>query len=157
MLSPPRLLRLGAAIVGDLSEALTGCGRVLAVGQAAGGDCEPLNQWNPTMLEPAQLAQTVQRIAEAASRPVTVIVFGSYARGDASEASDLDLVVIEPELPDKGGEYLRLKAAVGRIGVGVDLPLYARSDFERWSQVPGTFPYWAKKEGRALYDASAWQ
>lgn len=64
-------------------------------------------------------------------------------------------MVIEPELPDKGGEYLRLKAAMGRIGVGVDLLLYARSDFERRSQVPGTLPYWAKKEGRVLYDAAA--
>lgn len=107
------------------------------------------------MLEPAQLSQAAERVAAAASRPATVIVFGSYARGDASEASDLDLVVIEPELPDKAGEYLRLKAAVGRIGVGVDLLLFARPDFERRSQVPGTLPYWAKKEGKVLHDAAA--
>ena len=75
------------------------------------------------MLDPAQLADAAKRVALAATRPATVIVFGSYARGDATEASDLDLVVIEPELLDKAGEYLRLKAAVGRIGVGVDLLL----------------------------------
>jgi uncharacterized protein len=68
------------------------------------------------MLEPAQLAQAAERVAAAASRPATVIVFGSYARGDATEASDLDRVVVEPELPDK--------AAVGRVGVGVDLLLF---------------------------------
>lgn len=107
------------------------------------------------MLDPAQLAQAAERVASAATRPATVIVFGSYARGDASEASDLDLVVIEPELPDKAGEYLRLKAALGRIGVGVDLLLYARPDFDRRSQVPGTLPYWAKKEGKVLHDAAA--
>ena len=65
------------------------------------------------------------------------------------------LVVVENELPDKAAEYLRLKAAVGRIGVGVDLLLFARSDFERRSQVPGTLPYRAKKEGRVLHDATA--
>jgi predicted nucleotidyltransferase len=107
------------------------------------------------MLEPAQLAQAAERVAAAASRPATVIVFGSYARGDATEASDLDLVVVEPELPDKAAEYLRLKAAVGRIGVGVDLLLFARPDFERRSQVPGTLPYWAKKEGKVLHDSTA--
>lgn len=107
------------------------------------------------MLDPAQLVQAAERVASAATRPATVIVFGSYARGDASEASDLDLVVIEPELPDKAGEYLRLKAALGRIGVGVDLLLYARPDFDRRSQVPGTLPYWAKKEGKVLHDAAA--
>jgi predicted nucleotidyltransferase len=106
------------------------------------------------MLEPAQLVRAAERLAAAASRPATVIVLGSYARGDASEASDLDLVVIEPELPDKAGEYLRLKAALGRIGVGVDLLLYARPDFDRRSQVPGTLPYWARKEGKVLHDAA---
>lgn len=107
------------------------------------------------MLDAAQITQAAERVAKAASRPATVIVFGSYARGDASEASDLDLLVIEPELPDKAGEYLRLKAALGRVGVGVDLLLFARPDFERRSQVPGTLPYWAKKEGRVLHDAAA--
>ena len=107
------------------------------------------------MLQPDQLARAVQRVAAAASRPATVIVFGSYARGDANDASDLDLVVIEPELLDKAGEYLRLKAAIGRIGVGVDLLLYAQPDFERRSQVPGTLPYWARKEGKVLHDAAA--
>ncbi|KJS69151.1 MAG: DNA polymerase subunit beta [Comamonadaceae bacterium BICA1-1] len=107
------------------------------------------------MLDPAQLIRAAERLASAASRPATVIVIGSYARGDASEASDLDLVVIEPELPDKAGEYLRLRAALGRIGVGVDLLLFAWPDFERRSQVPGTLPYWAKKEGRVLHDAAA--
>ena len=106
------------------------------------------------MLQPEQLKQAAQRLASAASRPATVIVFGSYARGDATESSDLDLVVVQPELVDKAGEYLRLKAAVGRIGVGVDLLLFARPDFERRSQVPGTLPYWAKKEGKVLYDAA---
>lgn len=107
------------------------------------------------MLHPDQLTQAAQRVAIAATRPATVIVFGSYARGDATEASDLDLVVIEPELLDKAGEYLRLKEAVGRIGVGVDLLLFAQPDFERRSQVPGTLPYWAKKEGKVLHDAAA--
>lgn len=107
------------------------------------------------MLQPEQLVQAAQRVANAASLPATVIVFGSYARGDATEASDLDLVVVQPELVDKGAEYLRLKAAVGRLGVGVDLLLFARRDFERRSQVPGTVPYWAKKEGRILHDAAA--
>jgi uncharacterized protein len=107
------------------------------------------------MLNTKQLLQAARRVAGAASRPATIIVFGSYARGDATEASDLDLVVIEPELPDKASEYLRLKAAVGRVGVGVDLLLFARSDFERRSQVPGTLPYWAKTEGKVLHDPAA--
>ncbi len=107
------------------------------------------------MLNPDQIACAAERVAAAASCPATIIVFGSYARGNADQGSDLDLVVIEPELVDEAAEYLRLKAAVGRIGVGVDLLLFSRRDFERRSQVPGTLPYWAMKEGKVLHDAAA--
>ena len=107
------------------------------------------------MLHPDQLTAAAHRLVAAASKPTTVIVFGSYARGDATEESDLDLLVVQPEVTDKAGEYLRLKAAVGRIGVGVDLVLFARPEFERRSQVPGTLPYWAKTEGKVLCDTTA--
>ncbi len=70
------------------------------------------------MLSPEQIMQAVQRIVAAASRPVTVILIGSYARGHADEDSDVDLVVVEPELVDKGDEYLRLKKAVGASELG---------------------------------------
>ena len=107
------------------------------------------------VLGPVQLAQAAARLAEAATRPVTVIVFGSYGRGEAQVASDLDLLVIEPELPDKGDEYLRLKEAIGRVGVGVDLLLCSKSDFERRSQVPGTLAHAARTQGKVLHDALA--
>ena len=39
------------------------------------------------------------RLAAAAGSPSRVIVFGSYGRGTASENSDLDLMVVEQNLP----------------------------------------------------------
>jgi len=107
------------------------------------------------MLAANELNAVVSRVVANARQPAKVIVFGSYARGVADEDSDLDLLVVEQELFDKGKEYLRLKAAVGRIGVGVDLLLMSESEFERRRQVLGTVPYWASQEGRVLYDATA--
>ena len=46
------------------------------------------------MLTEATIKQAVQRIAAAAYAPIKVILFGSYARGDADEGSDLDLMVV---------------------------------------------------------------
>ena len=106
-------------------------------------------------LTPEKLQSAVDRIVANTGSPVRVILFGSQARGDADKNSDLDLMVVERELPDKAAEYLRLKAAIGRVGVGVDLLLYSEAEFDRRSQVPGTVPYWAKKEGKVLYDAAA--
>lgn len=102
------------------------------------------------MINPQQLQSIADRIVERASSSARVILFGSYARGDASETSDVDLLVVESELRDKASEYLQLKSAVGRIGVGVDLIVISDQEFERRRQVPGTLPYWAAKEGRVL-------
>ena len=82
------------------------------------------------------------------------MLFGSYARGDADEGSDLDLLVIERDVSDKAGEYLKLHRAIGSIGVGVDVLVMSGEEFARRSQVRGTLPYWAAKEGRLIHDAS---
>lgn len=107
------------------------------------------------MLSEQSILDAVGRVAQTATQPAQIIVFGSYGRGDADEGSDLDLLVIEPQVENKAEEYLRFHRAVGSIGVGVDLLICSRDEFERRSQVPGTLPYWAKKEGKLLYDAAA--
>ena len=43
----------------------------------------------------------------------------------------------------------------GYIGKGVDVLVYSEEDFARRSAVPGTVPYWARIEGKVLYDAAA--
>lgn len=48
-----------------------------------------------------------------------------------------------------------VRRAVGEIGVGVDVLIISRDEFERRSTVPGTPPHRAKTEGRLLHDASA--
>ncbi len=106
------------------------------------------------MLDTEAIQTAVNRMVAAATSPIRVILFGSYARGTADEGSDLDLMVIEQELPDKAAEYLRLRSALGRIapGVGVDLLIYPRAEFERRSQVPGTVPFEARVDGKVLHD-----
>lgn len=107
------------------------------------------------MLNHQSIQEVVNRAVAAAHAPSRVIVFGSYARGDADEGSDLDLMVIEREVPNKGEEMLRLDRAIGWIGKGVDVLVYSEEDFVRRSAVPGTAPYWARIEGKVLYDATA--
>jgi predicted nucleotidyltransferase len=105
------------------------------------------------MLNEQTLQQAVDRIV-AAAQPSRVIVFGSYGRGDATEDSDLDLMVIAPEVENKYEEMIRLNRVVGNVGTGVDLLVYSEKEYQRRSQVPGTVLYWARKEGRVLYETA---
>ena len=75
------------------------------------------------MISSEQIQQAVERLVKAAN-PSKVILFGSYARGDATEDSDLDLMVIEREVENTGEEMVRLHRAVGDVGAGVDLLVY---------------------------------
>ena len=63
------------------------------------------------------------------SSPARVVVFGSYGRGDATQDSDLDLLVIQKSVDDFTKEYTRLREAIGAIGVGVDLLLVTEEQY----------------------------
>ena len=105
------------------------------------------------MIDEHTLQMVVERIV-AATKPSRVIVFGSYGRNSADKGSDLDIKVIKPEVNDKGAEMARLHEVVGDVGTGVDVLVYSDDEFERRSRVPGTVLYWARKEGRPLYEAA---
>jgi predicted nucleotidyltransferase len=101
------------------------------------------------------IESAVQRLVSAAHSPLKVILFGSYAKGTAREGSDLDLLVVEEEIPSMAEEYNRLRGAIGAIGAGVDVLLYPRNEFERrlnWRTSP---VYDAVRSGKVMYERSA--
>lgn len=96
------------------------------------------------------LIEEAGRRLTAAAPDARVILFGSHARGTAHSGSDLDLLVIEPEIESRNAEYVRLRNALGELGVPVDLIVYRSAEAEKWSRVPGTFVRDALREGRVL-------
>lgn len=104
-----------------------------------------LNQ--QTLLEAARL------LGEAA-KPARVILFGSYARGDADENSDADFLVIEPELRDAGAELVRLNRVLRPLGIPADVLVYSEAEAEQRRNWCSSAVYWALREGKVLYDAA---
>ncbi|MEY2515607.1 MAG: uncharacterized protein QOJ89_2965 [bacterium] len=82
-----------------------------------------------------------------------MILFGPYARGDASADSDLDLLVVQPEVTDRHVEMVRLARALRPLRIPVDVVVVSRSYVDDWAGVEGTVVHAALREGRVL-DAS---
>lgn len=87
-------------------------------------------------------------------QPDKIILFGSWARGDADQQSDIDLLVIsdqEEDLPRyKRGLDVRL--LLSRFKSPKDILFYAHDDVERWRGVPQTFINTVLREGCVLYE-----
>ena len=106
------------------------------------------------MLTEHVIRQAAEKIAAVAHSPIKVIVFGSYARGQARNDSDLDLMIVEDEIPDLAKEYNCIRDALGHIETGVDLLIYSLREFERranWSSSP---VFDAVRPGKVLYERS---
>jgi predicted nucleotidyltransferase len=94
-------------------------------------------------------AEIGRRLIEAAP-DAQIVLFGSRARGDSSADSDLDILVIEPELTDRRREFVRLRRKLMGLGVPIDLVVVSRAYVERWEEEPGTMVSEALREGRVL-------
>jgi predicted nucleotidyltransferase len=101
----------------------------------------------------AAIEQAARTLADRAGSPVRVILFGSHARGDARAGSDLDFLVIEPEVSDRHAEMVRLRSALHDLRRPIDVLVYSQAQVEEWGNVPGTALHAALAEGRVLVDA----
>lgn len=97
-----------------------------------------------------QIEQAGQRLADAAASPARVILFGSAARGELTPDSDLDFLVIEREVENRTAEAVRLRDAVGRVGMPVDVIVMDEDLAGRRSKVKGTMVHHALREGRLI-------
>jgi len=102
------------------------------------------------MADQALIEEAARRLAEAAAPGTRVILFGSHARGDAGGRSDLDFLVIEPDVEHAGDESVRLRRALRGLGVAADVVVVSARDVDEWSDVRGSLVHAALSEGREL-------
>lgn len=83
-----------------------------------------------------------------------ILLFGSRARGEAREGSDLDVLVIaDSNVPFVQRQAIAYQAMTGRK-FSLDLVVCTPEEFESARGVIGSAAYWADKEGRLVYAAA---
>lgn len=97
--------------------------------------------------------EATQRLIEAA-HPEKIILFGSLARGDFDERSDLDLLVILRAVDNRAGEMVRLRRVLKGIPMAIDIVVYSAKEVEQRRNLRGTMLYHALQEGRVVHDAA---
>ena len=98
------------------------------------------------------IAEAGRRLA-AATEDARVILFGSYARGDAGPSSDLDLLVIEPEAPTPRAESARLRRELRDLEVALDVIVVSAKQANELGAISGTIVNEALQTGRVLVEA----
>jgi len=96
------------------------------------------------------ISEMVNRIVEHFD-PEKIILFGSYARGEAGPNSDVDLLVVMPVQGSKREKQLEIRALLHGIQLAKDIVVSRPEDFDWRKDIVGTIEYPATKEGKVLY------
>jgi SNF2 family DNA or RNA helicase/predicted nucleotidyltransferase len=95
----------------------------------------------------------VERIAAQFS-PERIILFGSHARGEADGDSDIDLLVVVPELVNGREQMVEMLRALSDFPVPKDIVVTSPEEIERRGHLVGTVLRPALEEGRVLFERS---
>ena len=84
-------------------------------------------------------------------KPDKVILFGSAARNELKEDSDLDFLIIKRETPLYGADRIRQLSRMIDRDISVDFLIYRPEEFEKRLQMGDPFIKLIVREGKVLY------
>jgi uncharacterized protein len=97
------------------------------------------------------LQEIVRRIVEVA-HPDQIILFGSAARGQATEGSDIDLLVITSENVHRGKLTGSIYLNLFGVDQAVDVVVVTREDVEKYRDNSALVIQPALRDGKIIYD-----
>jgi uncharacterized protein len=105
--------------------------------------------WPSVTEDEANIREVGRRLAVEAPN-ARVVLFGSHARGSATARSDIDVLVIEPEVENTALESVRLMRAVRDLRLPIEIVVVSEREAAEWRDVRGSLVHAALAEGRVL-------
>jgi len=103
------------------------------------------------MIESSTLEEIVERIADH-FRTDKIILFGSYASGQATEESDIDLLVVaETDLQPKE-RFPAVRRLLADFPAAFDIIVKTPDEYGRSRSVINNIVYFADKYGKVIYE-----
>lgn len=96
---------------------------------------------------PAMVKRIVRQIG-----PRRIILFGSYARGAATQESDVDLLVVVDDVEDARVAAVTIRGMLGGMGAAKDVVVTTPREVARRGRLIGSILESALREGSVLYD-----
>ncbi len=84
--------------------------------------------------------------------PLRLVLFGSHARGDAHPESDVDLLVVLPQVTNKRQVTVAIRRALTDLPVCKDIVVTTPEELARRGDLVGTVLRPALREGKVLYE-----
>lgn len=104
--------------------------------------------------EPYLIGLITQRLVEA-FQPEQIYLFGSQAWGEPTQASDVDILVIVAQSPDRPTQRAtQAYRALRGIQVPIDVLVKTRAEFDKFRDVPASLEHEILQRGKLIYDYS---
>ena len=102
----------------------------------------------------SQTIDTLKEILVETYHPSAIYLYGSHAWGQATEESDLDVLVVVDESKEKPyNRSVRGIRALRGLKINEDIIVHTKHEFEELSLDVSTLCHKIKKEGTILYEA----
>lgn len=97
------------------------------------------------------LPEVVDRIVRH-FHPLRIILFGSHARGTARPDSDLDLLVVMAQAPDKRRLAIEIRRVLNGVPVSKDIVVTTPDEIARRGALLGGVLLPALRDGKVIYE-----
>ncbi|MFQ5771128.1 MAG: nucleotidyltransferase domain-containing protein [bacterium] len=109
------------------------------------------------MISKVQFDKEIKNIVRQSVRlykPEKVILFGSLAKGELNQGTDIDLFIIKSDVPELGVDRIRQLDALIKYRLATDFIVYRPEELEQRLKLGDPFVKSILEEGKVLYDAA---